>query len=90
MTKLYLQLYETDSYGNKCAMQTIAVEHKIDELHHHKLVLQYTASGYGRKIPTRYKVKYNNRWYRVYICIYSNSGTSYITVKGNNYVVSKG
>jgi len=40
--------------------------------------LMYTSTGYGRKIPTRYMVKYNNRWMRVYCCIYSNIGTCYI------------
>lgn len=43
--------------------------------------LSYTASGYGRKIPTSYVVRYNGRWFR-YCCIFSNSGTNYITVKG--------
>lgn len=40
--------------------------------------LQYTASGYGSKIPTQYVVKHNNRWKRVYCRIYSNVGTLYI------------
>ena len=40
--------------------------------------LSYTASGYGKRIPTVYMVKYNNRWCRVYCCIYSNIGTLYI------------
>ena len=40
--------------------------------------LSFTASGYGRSIPTRYKVFWNNRWRRVYCCIISNSGTCYI------------
>ena len=44
--------------------------------------LSYTASGYGAKIPLRIKVLYNKRYYRVYVMIYSNIGTSYIIVKG--------
>lgn len=40
--------------------------------------LSYTATGYGRKIPTQYMVKHNNRMKRVYCCIFSNSGTLYI------------
>jgi len=40
--------------------------------------LSYTRSGYGRRIPTSYKIKVNNRWLRVYCCIYSNSGTLYV------------
>lgn len=40
--------------------------------------LMYTASGYGKRIPTVHMVKYNNKWRRVYCCIYSNNGTLYI------------
>ena len=43
-----------------------------------KMNLMYTSTGYGRKIPTDYKVKISNRWYRVYCCIFSNNGTVYI------------
>lgn len=52
-----------------------------------KLGLSYTANGYGRKIPTCYKVKYGGRWYRIYTCIYSNAGTSYIIVN-NKWVIT--
>ena len=43
---------------------------------------QYTASGYGAKIPTRYMVKVNkeNRWRRVYCIIYSNCGSLYVII----------
>ena len=51
---------------------------KIEELYWQKLGLQYTASGYGKKIPTKYKVKINSKWHRVYCIIYSNIGTLYI------------
>ena len=40
--------------------------------------LQYTASGYGNKIPTSWQVKHNNRWKRVYCRMYSNIGALYI------------
>ena len=40
------------------------------------------AQGYGRKIPTRYRVRYLNRWRRVWVMQYANSGSSYITVGG--------
>ena len=84
----YIQLYTIGSNGNKQAMQTVSVPHKIDELPHHKRGLQYTTSGYGKKIPSIYKVLFNGRWYRVYNCVFSNSGTNYITVSGNDYIVS--
>ena len=41
--------------------------------------LSYTATGYGKKIPTRYMIKtIDNRWRRVYCAIYSNVGTCYV------------
>lgn len=42
----------------------------------------YSASGYGRKIPTRYRVRYDNRWRRVYAMCYGNAASVYITVDG--------
>jgi hypothetical protein len=33
-----------------------------------------SATGYGRKIPTRYQLKYENRWHRVYMMQYGNAG----------------
>ena len=39
---------------------------------------QFTASGYGKRIPTEYVVRLNNRWRRVYCCVFSNSGTCYV------------
>jgi hypothetical protein len=44
--------------------------------------LMYTASGYGRKIPTSWTVRYNGKVRRIYCCIYSNIGTCYIIVNG--------
>ena len=54
---------------------------------HHLRGLSYTASGYGDKIPTTYKVKFNNRWHRVYCRIFSNCGSLYIVSKkaGNRF-----
>lgn len=42
--------------------------------------LQYTASGYGRRIPTAYMVQIpgSPRWRRVYCCCFSNAGTCYV------------
>ena len=52
-----------------------------------RLGLSYTRSGYGKKIPTTKVIKYQNRWYRIYCCIFSNIGTAYILVKGESIVV---
>tara|TARA_R110000824_G_scaffold198352_1_gene382343 strand:+ start:265 stop:507 length:243 start_codon:yes stop_codon:yes gene_type:complete len=48
----------------------------------HKRGLQQTASGYGSKLTTPYKVEHNGRLYRVYCVCWSNSGTLYILTKG--------
>ena len=44
--------------------------------------LMYTASGYGKKIPTTKQLFILNRWRRVYCDIFSNSGTCYVIVDG--------
>lgn len=48
----------------------------------------YTATGYGRKLPTTRMVRLpgNPRWRRVYCCCYSNVGTCYVT-DGKNWIV---
>jgi hypothetical protein len=40
--------------------------------------LSFTASGYGRRVPTTRMVHVDGRWRRVYCCVFSNSGTCYI------------
>lgn len=66
---------------------TEQLETIIDLMPHHKQGLSYTATGYGSKIPTQYKVKYNGRFYRVYCAIFSNIGTLYIISKGSKITV---
>jgi hypothetical protein len=50
--------------------------------------LSYTASGYGKKIPTSYQIQVEGRWHRIYCCIFSNSGTLWIAKGGKEYIVS--
>lgn len=63
-------------------------EVKIDYLWWQKRGLSFTASGYGKQIPTEYKIKAENKWYRVYCCIFSNSGTLYIKSKGRDIIIT--
>ena len=51
--------------------------------------LQFTATGYGRKIPTSKMVRLpgSKRWRRVYCCIYSNIGTCYVTMPNGDWTV---
>lgn len=58
-----------------------------EPLKHHKLGLTYTASGYGRKIPTRYKAYYKGIWRRIYSVCYSNVSSEYIEVNGKTIPV---
>ena len=71
-------------------MQSGPVEMRVDLLPWQLRGLSYTASGYGKKIPTFKKVKATGadgreRWYRVYCMIYSNNGTCYICRKGFDF-----
>jgi hypothetical protein len=64
--------------GSRDSFQTFSVEHKELPLWWQLQWLQFTASGYGKRIPTRHMVKFAGRWRRVYVCQYSNAGTAYI------------
>lgn len=44
--------------------------------------LQKTRTGYGTKIPTTNMINLAGRMRRVYVDIYSNSGHTYVIVKG--------
>ena len=65
------------------------LENKVEMLWWQEKGLSYTASGYGQKIPTSRMVKLpnDNRWRRVYCCIYSNIGTCYVVRKGKRVVI---
>lgn len=60
----------------------------IKPLDWQKRGLSYTASGYGKKIPTHYLVRtINQKWRRVYCAIFSNVGTYYVVENGENVIV---
>lgn len=61
---------------------TQRVAFKVEELAHHKAGLSYTASGYGNKIPTIYKVIVQGRWRRVYSRCFSNVSSEYVIING--------
>ena len=48
----------------------------------HTKGLQQTASGYGNKLTTPYKVHYEGRLRRVYATCHSNVSSLYIVVRG--------
>ncbi len=57
---------------------SIPVPVKMEPMAHHRMGLQFTASGYGARIPMQYMVQVEGRWRRVYCCIRSNNGTMFI------------
>ena len=60
----------------------------VRPMRHHKLGLTYTASGYGKAIPTEYMVRtINQKWRRVYCTVYSNIGTCWIVQDGEKIIV---
>ena len=59
-------------------LSTVGVDVKVALLPWQERGLMFTSTGYGKRIPTAYMVRFNGKWRRVYCCIYSNSGTLYI------------
>ncbi len=57
---------------------TVKVEAKESLLPWQRRGLSYTATGYGKCIPTVYMVKWQGKWRRVYVACHSNAGTAYI------------
>ena len=76
--KAYIHTKARRADGSFDSFATIGVDCKESPLWWQENGLSYTASGYGARIPTRYMVKFNDRWLRVYCRIYSNNGTMYI------------
>ena len=46
------------------------------------------ASGYGAKIPTRYRVLYHGKWRRAYATCYSNASSLWVYIQGVETIVS--
>lgn len=86
-----IRAYLQHGRGTDGPYQTEQVPVKEDLLPHHMLFLQETASGYGKKLTTRYKVRVDNglsvRWYRVYSTCYSNVSSEFIVVRGERIAV---
>jgi len=85
--ELYLQTNSVDSNGDKCALLSQQLEHKLAPMYHHLHGLSYTATGYGSRLPTQYMVKVVNRWRRVYCVCFSNVGTLYIGNLSDNQII---
>lgn len=88
MNEFYLHTCSIRPDGTKDTFLTRRVEAKYEPMAHHKAGLQWTATGYGSRIPTSWMIKVDGRWRRVYCKIYSNIGTLFIGKKydGTNTV----
>ena len=60
---------------------------QIEPLEWQKQGLQYTATGCGSKIPTRYKAFVNGKFRRVYCRIFSNIGTCFVMLGKEKQIV---
>ena len=76
--RAYIHASTTREDGTKDTFYTRSCEVKEKPLWWQDKGLSFTASGYGSRIPTRYLVKFNDKWRRVYCRIYSNNGSLYI------------
>jgi len=57
-------------------------------LWHHRLGLSQTGSGYGSRLTSAYCVRLSDgRLRRIYITQYSNSGTAWITLNKQSFVI---
>ena len=85
-----MKTFTTEDIDNAGSLARIACDRKdlIDSpLFMHDNGLQETASGYGRKLTTRYMIDFNGKNRRIYCCIFSNCGTCYIMHKGDWLVI---
>lgn len=64
--------------GSSDSFWTREVPARDAPMPHHVRGLSFTATGYGRRIPSRLMVQWRGRWRRVYVCQVSNAGTAYI------------
>lgn len=49
--------------------------------------LQQTASGYGSKLTSRYKIDFEGKLYRLYVTQYGNAGSTWFRVCGRKIFV---
>lgn len=59
-----------------------------DELPWQKRGLQQTASGYGAKLTSSFKISFEGKLYRLYHTCYGNASSCWFTVKGRKIYVS--
>ena len=88
MKTAHIHTHCTRPDGTRDAFATVSVDLIEAPLWWQLKGLQQTASGYGSRLVTPYKVKFNDKWRRVYCRQYSNAGTLYIGRLADNLTVS--
>ena len=88
MRTAYIHTHSTRPDGSRDSFATVAVDLIDAPLSWQLKGLQQTASGYGSRLVTPYKVKFNDKWRRVYCRQYSNAGTLYIGRLADGLTVS--
>jgi len=80
----------TRTGGDKDQLEYLIYPHRVadEPMPHHKAGLSWTASGYGKKIPTTKVIYLRGRRYRVYVTQYSNAGTAYIVYQGREVIIN--
>ena len=84
----YVHTHSQRRDGTRDCFATCRVDVKEKPLAWQVAGLTYTATGYGRRIPTRYVVRWGSKWRRVYCCQIANNGTLYIGSLADNLTVS--
>jgi hypothetical protein len=87
MANAYLNYFISPYCDHRDQFQSHKLEVIEKPLEWQKRGLSYTATGYGKKIPTRWMVRFNGKFRRVYCAIYSNNGTCYIGKLSDRYLI---
>ena len=81
---------DVDTSGSLPRIYT--VDHRADLEHSptpwQKLGLQETASGYGMRLNSGYKINFCGKLYRVYVTQFSNAGSCWFKCNGRTIFVS--
>jgi len=88
MRTAHIHTHSTRPDGSRDSFATISVDLTDAPLWWHLKGLSQTATGYGTRLTTPYKVKFNGRWRRVYCIQFSNAGTLYIGKRSDNLTVT--
>ena len=84
----YIKTKQVRADGTMDSFHTESVPAKEAPTAWQLLGLQETATGYGKRLTTRYMVQHRGKWRRVYCCIYSNIGTCYIGKLSDGLIVT--